>query len=61
MTGHACIAGLDLIVAAPDLEFATPFTERPTIRLAAPEVLNGGTAISKEADIFSFGMVMIEV
>ena len=31
------------------------------MQLAAPEVLSGSTATSKEADVFSFAMVMIEV
>jgi hypothetical protein len=59
-TGHACITGLDLMVITSDLE-PTYSTERPAMQLAAPEVLNGGTAPSKEADMFSFAMVMIEV
>ena len=58
--GHACIAGLDLMVTTSDLE-PTSSTERHAVQLAAPEVLGGCTATSKEADIFSFAMVMIEV
>jgi hypothetical protein len=58
--GHACIAGLDLMATTSDLE-PTSSTERPAVQLAAPEVLGGGTVTSKEADMFSFAMVMIEV
>ena len=28
---------------------------------AAPEILEGANAITKEADVFAFGMVVIEV
>jgi hypothetical protein len=42
-TGHACIAGLDLMATTSDLE-PTSSTERPAVQLAAPEVLGGGTA-----------------
>ena len=32
-----------------------------TVRWAAPEILEGVDAITLEADVFAFGMVMIEV
>jgi len=59
--GHARIAGLDLITATSDLESTLSSAEVPAIGLAAPEVLGGDTSTTKESDIFSFGMVMIEV
>jgi len=58
--GHARIAGLDLTTTS-DLESTLSSAEAPAIGLAAPEVLGGDTSITKEADVFSFGMVMIEV
>jgi len=59
--GHARIAGLDLIITTSDLESTLSSAEVPAVGLAAPEVLEGETAITKESDIFLFGMVMIEV
>ena len=59
--GHARIAGLDLITTTSNLEPTLSSAKAPAIGLAAPEVLGGDTSITKEADIFSFGMVMIEV
>jgi len=32
-----------------------------TARWAAPEILDGKGAVSKEGDVFAFSMVMIEV
>lgn len=32
-----------------------------TARWTAPEILDGGGTVSKEADVFAFAMVMIEV
>jgi serine/threonine protein kinase len=37
------------------------FDEGHVIRWTAPEILNGKGSYSKEADVFSFAMVMIEV
>ncbi|KAF9644343.1 kinase-like protein [Thelephora ganbajun] len=60
-TGHARITGLGLITATLDLESTTPFAEGPVARFTAPEILGGDTTASKEADVFSFAMIMIEV
>jgi len=49
------------MIATSDPESSISFAEAPAVRLAAPEVLEGSTAISKEADIFSFAMVVVEV
>ena len=32
-----------------------------TTALAAPEILEGADVITREADVFSFGMVVVEV
>ena len=40
--------------------FVLEFRER-TLRWAAPEVIRGGSRGTREADIYSFGMVVIEV
>ena len=61
-SGNACIAGFGFAAVAadtssePDTSSLRGFTPRWT----APEVLDEGPN-SKEADIFSFAMVMIEV
>ena len=49
------------MVTTSDLESTTLFAERAAVQFAAPEVLSGDTTIGKEADIFSFAMVVIEV
>jgi len=61
-SGHARIIdfGLTVVAQAPDSVQSTMFQHGHTVRWTAPEVLKGGR-ISKESDIFSFAMVMIEV
>ena len=61
-SGHARITDFDQIpVTAETIFEPTPSSQLLlTSRWAAPEVLNEGP-YSKEADIFSFAMVMIEV
>jgi len=61
-SGHAHIAefGLATLTQNPDSMQSTTLQHSHTARWAAPEVLSEGT-YSKEADIFSFAMVMIEV
>lgn len=61
-SGHACIADLGsaTVVAELDSEESTSDQLGHTPRWAAPESLNEGI-YSKEADVFSFAMVMIEV
>ena len=34
---------------------------RMYLHYTAPEILNGSVALSKEADVFSFAIVMVEV
>ena len=61
-TGHARIADFGLATVTQNLDSMQSASGQRghTVRWAAPEVLTDGT-YSKEADIFSFAMVMIEV
>ena len=62
-TGHARIADFCLATVTHDLDWIRAGSEvqsRPA-QLAAPEILTGEGTYSKEADVFSFAMVMIEV
>jgi len=61
-SGHARIAGFGsaTVTRSLDSSQSSSSNHRYTALWAAPEVLNGGT-YGKEADIFSFAMVMIEV
>lgn len=60
--GHACIAGFGLAIATQNLDSmrCISLQRGNAARWIAPEVLNGGR-YSKEADIFAFAMVAIEV
>ena len=59
--GHARIADFGLATVTQNLDSVRSASGHHghTVRWAAPEVLNKGT-YSKEADVFSFAMVMIE-
>ncbi|KAF9644226.1 kinase-like protein [Thelephora ganbajun] len=61
-SGRACITDFGEATVVKDEDFVEDNSDTfgYTPRWAAPEVLVGG-AFSKEADIFSFAMVMIEV
>ena len=61
-SGHARIAdfGLATVTSNLDSEPSTTNERGYTVGWAAPEVMEKG-AYSKEADIFSFAMVMVEV
>ena len=63
ITGHARITDFGLATITCDLGWIRTASEKhqPIIPWAAPEVLKDEGAYSKEADIFSFAMVMIEV
>ena len=60
--GRARIADFDLatVITDVDPEQSTRFLQSIARRWTAPEVLGGGR-YSKEADIFSLAMVMVEV
>ena len=67
--GRACLAGFSLLMTIPD-ELTIPSLASSSsitrwgwaggVQWSAPEVLNGGVT-SKETDVFSLAMVMIEV
>lgn len=59
---HALIADFGVAIVTKNLESIRPATRQDMTspRWSAPEVL-GGENPSKESDIYSFGMVMIEV
>ena len=61
-SGHARLAdfGLATVTRNPDSVRITSCKPGYTARWAAPEILSEGPH-SKEADIFAFAMVMIEV
>ena len=61
-SGHACIADFGLATVTKTLDSMQSVTcqRGHSARWAAPEVLGEGKH-SKEADVFSFAMVMIEV
>ena len=63
MTGNARIADFGLATVARDSNslVSTPEELCHTPRWTAPEILRGIGPHSKESDVFSFGMVMIEV
>ena len=60
---HARIADFGLTKITKDLDFIPDDSLRNGYnpRWAAPEVFDEGGKYSKEADVFSFAMVMIEV
>jgi serine/threonine protein kinase len=60
--GHACLAdfGLASIVQGNDSIVPT-HADGYTARWTAPEILKGANKITREADVFSFGMVVMEV
>lgn len=53
--------GLATIVRDPNSFLSGTENRDHTVRWTAPEILGSGQATTKESDIFSFGMVMIEV
>jgi len=62
-SGNPRIADFGLATIARDSNSLVSTSDDPsyTLRWAAPEILGSGKAASKASDIFSFGMVMIEV
>ena len=60
--GHACLTdfGFSSVVRGMDSVSVTE-VQGYTPRWAAPEVLGGGDKNTWEADVFAFGMVMVEV
>ena len=62
-TGHARITDFGLATVTQNLDSMRSISEDygHTARWTAPEILSEKGTYSKEADIFSFAMVMIEV
>ena len=60
---HARITGFGLAAVTHDLDWiqSASAEARDDARWIAPEILDGQGTYSKEADIFSFAMVVIEV
>ena len=59
-SGQVRITDFGLAMMPRDPDSRRDFTDDQTTRWTAPEVLRGGLR-SKEADVFAFAMVMIEV
>lgn len=53
--------GLATFAQNPDLDRNAPDIDCQTARWCAPELFLGEQPASKKSDVFSFGMVMIEV
>ena len=62
-TGHARITdfGLAMVTRDPHLIRGTPAERENSIWWIAPEILSNQETYSKEADVFSFAGVAIEV
>ena len=62
-TGHARITDLGLVMVTQDLDSIrnTSIEFDHSVRWIAPEILSIQRTYSKEADVFSFAGVMIEV
>lgn len=62
-SGNARITdfGLSTIARDPSSFVSTFENQSQTLRWTAPEILESDQAATKESDVFSFGMVMIEV
>ena len=62
-TGHAMITDCGLAMVTQDLDSmrGAPDEHGDSTRWIAPEILDNRGTFSKEADVFSFAMVVIEV
>ena len=60
-TGHARITDFGLATVTRSPDFVWNADQGHAVRWIAPEILNGQGSYSKEADVFSFAMVVIEV
>ena len=58
--GHARLTNFKFTPIVPGMSSARQGTGR-TAALAAPEILQGTDMITREVDVFAFGMVLIEV
>ena len=62
-SGHALIADFGLALVTQDLDLIRSGSEEceDSVRWLAPEILDSRGTHSKEGDVFSFAMIMIEV
>jgi len=60
-TGHARLTDFGLAAVTPEVGSAGSIKDGHAVRWAAPEVLDKGRSVSKESDVYSFAMVVIEV
>ena len=60
-TGHAQLTNFGLAGVASDSGHVASATNGHAVRWAAPEVLATERSVSKESDVYSFAMVVIEV
>ena len=59
--GRARLTDFGLAAVALDFGSAGSITDDHAVRWAAPEILNMERSVSKESDVYSFGMVVVEV
>ena len=59
--GHACLADFGLASIIHGNNSIATRVGGYTARWTAPEILEGAQNITREADVFSFGMVVLEV
>ena len=59
--GHARLTDFGLAAVTPDLGSAGSIKDGHAVRWAAPEILEREQPVSKESDIYSFAMVVVEV
>jgi len=60
-TGRARLTDFGFATVVSDVWSAEPITDGHAVRWAAPEVLDRERPVSKESDVYSFAMVVIEV
>ena len=58
--GHARLTDFEFVPIVHGMNSATQVKEY-TVAWAAPEILEGTNTTTREADVFAFGMVVIEV
>ena len=59
--GCARLTDFGLAAVAPDFDSVPSITDDHAVRWAAPEILNIERSVSEESDVYSFGMVVVEV
>jgi len=60
-SGRVQITDFGLVMMPRDPDSKRAFVDDQTVQWTAPEILNDCGTYSKEADVFSFAMVMVEV